>query len=150
MWIWKLRESLFCSYVIWINRGTTPTIMRASLDGSDIQILHTTGLIQPGGITMDYAAQKMYWTDTSRRVIESSYFDGSRRELLISLSETAPFSITLQRRVVYWTDATSNAVFAINKEIGSGRDRTIVGVYVASRNISSVVTIVPNRQRMCK
>ena len=128
--------------------------MRASLDGSDIQTLHTTGLMQPGGITMDYAAQKIYWTDTSRRVIESSYFDGSRRELLISLSGAdvggAPFSITLQQRVVYWTDSTSRQVFATNKEVGSGRDRTVIEVYVAGRNISSIVTIAPNRQRMGK
>lgn len=132
-------------YVIWINRGTTPTIERASLEGSDRHTLHSTGLIQPSGITMDYSAQKIYWTDGSSGIIESSYYDGSRRQRLITLAGVAPFAITLERRVVYWTESGSSVVFATNK-VAVNDNRTVVQVYGGSNTISSIISLSPHRQ----
>lgn len=99
---------------------------------------------------MDYATQKIYWTDTSLGTIESSYFDGSRRQILISLLGRnigiGPFSITLEQRIVYWTDLTSNVVFSTNKEAANDV-RSVVHVYDdGSRNVSGIISISPYRQ----
>lgn len=120
------------------------------MDASNRQTLHSTGLSQPNGITIDYAAQKIYWTDRGLSRIESSYYDGSGRSILLSASRgdavVDPFSITIERRVVYWSDMTLNAVFATNKEGILKRSRIVTISDGLSRNASAIVTVSSYRQ----
>ena len=67
------------SLLVWTDWGDIPKIESSALDGSDRRILITENLVWPNGITIDYAVNKMYWTDGKHHLIESANFDGSNR-----------------------------------------------------------------------
>ena len=88
----------------WCDWGTVAKIEKASMDGTERTILHTSGLIWPNGITIDYSTQVLYWIDGNYDRIESSYTDGSNRTVIASVYIYRPFSITLFRDMLYFTD----------------------------------------------
>ena len=58
-------------------------IQRSNLDGSGVENLVTTGIVDPWGIALDVAGGKMYWTDAFDR-IKRSNLDGSDVENLVT------------------------------------------------------------------
>ena len=73
----------FGSTIFWTDWGTTPRIERSSLDGSDRRIIADSSLFWPNGLTIDYAANKIYWADAKHHVIECANLDGSFRKVVI-------------------------------------------------------------------
>ena len=65
----------------WTDWGSTAKIEKASMDGQNRVVLHDTLLTWPNGITIDYAAQRLYWTDASLDKIEYSGVDGTGRQV---------------------------------------------------------------------
>jgi len=55
-------------------------IMRANLDGSDPQIVHTEGSSKPGNLALDVAAGKIYWSDPIARKVRRANLDGTNVE----------------------------------------------------------------------
>lgn len=140
----------------WIDNGAEPKIERASLDGSDRNTLQTTGLSRPNGIAIDYIAQRIYWTDSNLLKIESSLYDGSRREKVVSFERldriVAPYSIALEQRAVYWTDVAVNTIYAVSKEsIPFQGNDTVVFIYNGfTDNVTALLAISPSRQHAGK
>lgn len=91
------------------------------MDGSNRQVLHSTGLVWPNGITPDYAMGRIYWVDAFLDRIEHSFYDGSDRVVLISDLDH-PFALTLEDQLVFWTDWNTNSVHLAHKRqsLGSG------------------------------
>ena len=54
------------------------------MDGNDRVIIANTSLFWPNGLTVDYAAEKLYWADAKHHVIECSNLDGSHRRTVIN------------------------------------------------------------------
>ena len=54
------------------------------MDGSLRLILANTSLFWPNGLTLDYAAERIYWADAKHHVIESSSLEGLQRRTVIS------------------------------------------------------------------
>jgi hypothetical protein len=71
-----------------------PSIQRANLDGSDIQNLVTTGLIDPRGIDLDTAGGKVYWADCDTLKIKRANLDGTDVEDIISMT-SPPWALAL-------------------------------------------------------
>lgn len=96
----------------WTDWGTPATIERASMDGSSHIVLHNTTLGWPNGLTIDYAAQKLYWIDAQLDRIESSTIDGEDRTLLSTTLLFHPFGIQVCNvdKMLYWTDWQLRAV----------------------------------------
>ena len=90
------------------------------MDGSDRRVLHSTGLTWPNGLTIDYTAQRIYWADASRDMIEYSNVDGSGRFVLLSQLDH-PFSITLEGDLLFWTDWLNQAIHVTHKILGTGQ-----------------------------
>lgn len=57
------------------------------MDGSRRIVLASTSLFWPNGLTVDYAAEQLYWADAKHHVIECSSLDGSNRRAVISEGE---------------------------------------------------------------
>ena len=57
------------------------------MDGHDRVIIANTSLFWPNGLTVDYAAEKLYWADAKHHVIECSNLDGSHRRTVINQGE---------------------------------------------------------------
>lgn len=50
------------------------------MDGSDRQTIVVDGVFWPNGLTIDYAAGRIYWADAKHHVIESAHLDGTDRK----------------------------------------------------------------------
>ena len=98
----------------WTDWGTVAKIEKASMDGSNRSVIHSTNLIWPNGLTLDYLAQVLYWADAQLDKIESSNVDGSNRRVIVSNGINHPFGITLFEDKLYFTDWVGD-IRSVNK-----------------------------------
>ena len=96
--------------VYWSDRGdlgdqsVNPKIMRANLDGSDIETLVSDDLISPVGIALDSASSKMYFTDRFADNIRRANLDGSSVEIVVHNTDyPVDLVIDIESRTLYWT-----------------------------------------------
>lgn len=71
-------------HLYWTNEGTTSTIMRSLLDGTEALTLPQSGLTRPGPITVDPIKQKLCWADLAELVIGCSDLDTGNKKTLYS------------------------------------------------------------------
>lgn len=74
------------------------------MNGDNRMVLHSTGLSNTYAITLDYNSQVLYWADYSLDKIESSFANGTNRQLFTQSSVDRPFDITVYNNVLYWAD----------------------------------------------
>ena len=81
-------------------------IEKASMDGTERTVVHSTGLVWPNGITLDLSTQTLYWIDGGRSTerIESSNTDGSSRTVIADSNIYQPFGITVFKEMIYFID----------------------------------------------
>ena len=113
------------------------------MDGSDRTELYHVLQTQPTGITIDYQTEKIYWTDIYWGTIQSSNLDGSGWHLLLAGS-IAPFSLTINDNMVFWSDWHSIGIHATHKLTSNGGSVQ----YRSSRGqiIWGIEAVNPNRQ----
>uniref|UniRef100_A0A8C2K8U2 Low density lipoprotein receptor-related protein 4 n=1 Tax=Cyprinus carpio TaxID=7962 RepID=A0A8C2K8U2_CYPCA len=85
---------------------TLDRIMRASLNGSNVEEVVSTGLESPGGLAIDWIHNKLYWTDSGTSRIEVANLDGTQRKVLLWQRMEKPRAIALHpmEGKIYWTD----------------------------------------------
>ena len=93
----------------WVDR-ITAKIQRANLDGSQVEDLVTTGLLEPTDLALDVAGGKIYWADVvvgGGAKIQRANLDGSQVENLISTGLRDPRGLALDVTggKIYWADA---------------------------------------------
>ena len=83
----------------------TDRILRANLDGSNVEILIPTGsgLLTPNGIALDVVGQKMYWTDYLTNSIQRANLDGSNIEILVDVESPRILALDTAAEKMYWT-----------------------------------------------
>jgi low density lipoprotein receptor-related protein 5/6 len=132
-------------YMYWSDWGEQARIERAGMDGSHRTILHDTDLTWPNGITIDYENQKLYWVDASLDTLECSSVDGSGRTLLERDDVILhPFSITLEKDFLFWTDWHHLAIFTAHKDQPND---TIISLYRLAFRPFGIEAVTPDRQR---
>ena len=92
----------------WTDNGNMPKIEKISMDGTSRSVIHATNLSSPYGLALDMGTQTLYWTDYSRRVLESSSVDGTNYNILTSRMLLYPFYLTLYDGNLYWGDLSYN------------------------------------------
>ena len=109
----------------WADEGENE-ILRANLDGSNIETLVSHGLDDPHGIALDVAGGKMYWTDDSADRIQRANLDGSNVETLVRRTRINfwgirtgygdPYGIALDVAggKMYWADEGENEILRAN------------------------------------
>lgn len=70
-------------YLYWAEWGDHPRIERANLDGSNRKTIIATDLSLPNGLSIDYAARKLYWADALKDRIEVCDLHGRYRIALV-------------------------------------------------------------------
>jgi len=55
----------------WTDLGRKPRIETCSMDGYNRRTFISESVRSPAGITIDYAARHLYWSDTNPHTIES-------------------------------------------------------------------------------
>ena len=111
--------------MFWTDWGEEPKIERAEMDGSNRSVVVRQNIHWPNGLTIDYSAEKIYWTDAKLFYIAKANFDGSSREKIfktpsqcILANQAHPFALTLYENKIYWTDWTSRGIHATNNNSG--------------------------------
>ena len=93
------------SWMYWTDSGRD-RIEKASLDGSFRTILHSTGLSNNIGLTLDYRSQTLYWSEYSYNGrIERSSVNGSNRETTLSSGLCRyPWGVSYFAGTLYFTE----------------------------------------------
>ena len=114
--------------VYWTDWETNK-IQRASVNGTHVEDLVTTGLISPYSIVLDVDGDKMYWTDAGTTKIQRANLDGSNVEDLIPLGLSAPICIALDVTgdKMYWTDRGTGKIQCASLD-GSNVEDLVSGV----------------------
>ena len=96
----------------WTDWGTSPKIEKASMDGTLRTVIHSTGVIWPNGLTLDYTTQTLYWVDASIDRMESSDVNGLNRRVLITAGIDHPYGIDIFQGTLFWTDNYRGAILS--------------------------------------
>ncbi|TKC46861.1 hypothetical protein EI555_015271 [Monodon monoceros] len=70
-------------------------IRRMHLNGSNVQVLHRTGLSNPDGLAVDWVGGNLYWCDKGRDTIEVSKLNGAYRTVLVSSGLREPRALVV-------------------------------------------------------
>ncbi len=113
---------------------TWGAILRANLDGSQIEEVLTTAGI-PEGIALDLVAGKMYWTDTARSNLGRANLDGSQAETIVGWgSDIGPLNIPLGLALdraggkIYWQDPGTLRMQRANLDGSQAEDLHVSGL----------------------
>ncbi len=129
-------------YMYWTDWGEPAKIERSSMDGADRTTLHSTGLSEPNGITIDYQIQTIYWTDSVLGVIDYSNTDGTNRRRL-QTNLPYPYAITIEGSLVFFTDWIDVGVHATHKLDGDNVTKFVNAFTIRPAGIE---VIASNRQ----
>lgn len=89
-------------------------IERATMDGNSRSVLHSTGLSNAYGLTLDYQQQILYWTDYTINRIESSFVNGSNRQVIVSNLNRDPWALTFHNGMLYWSDTAFDRIYSFS------------------------------------
>ncbi|CAH1796241.1 unnamed protein product [Owenia fusiformis] len=110
-------------YFFWTDWSViNPRISKAWLDGTNNRTIVSgkQNVYWPNGITIDFQSEKIWWTDAHLDRIMSSDYNGQNRVILVSGSYNVPhpYSISVYKDSVYWTDWNKAAIMTSNKYVG--------------------------------
>jgi len=119
--LWGVAVDAVGGKFYWTEPSNTNTagfaIRRANIDGSSVENLITTGLIQPKGIVLDILGGKMYWVETVTFTgrIRRANIDGSDMEDIVT-GLGAPYGIALDVNAgkMYWTEVDADRIMRAN------------------------------------
>ncbi|XP_037071386.1 low-density lipoprotein receptor-related protein 6-like [Pollicipes pollicipes] len=111
--------------MFWTDWGEMPKIERAGMDGdlATRSVFVSDDIFWPNGITIDYDAKVVYWTEANkdRPQISAQRADGTGRRTVIQMAPKVshPFSVTLYQDKLFWTDWTNRSIYSCNKRTGA-------------------------------
>ncbi|CAH2224426.1 prolow-density lipo receptor-related 1 [Pelobates cultripes] len=101
-------------------------IRRMHINGSNVQVLHRTGLSNPDGLAVDWVGGNLYWCDKGRDTIEVSKLNGAYRTVLVNsgLREPRALVVDVKHGYLYWTDWGDKSL--IGKIGMDGTNRSVI------------------------
>ena len=104
-------------------------IQRSFLDGSGVEDVVDSGLVNPRGLAVDEAAGKLYWTDYGSDKIQRANLDGSEVEDLVTTGLRIPLGLALDAAAgkLYWTDNGTDRIQRANLD-GSEIEDLVTGL----------------------
>ncbi len=107
-------------------------ILRANMDGSFLKPLVKDAVYKASGLAVDLTTKRIYWSDVLLDYIETVDYNGGGRNNIVRgpANVPAPGRIAVFEKSVFWTDATKQGVFKVDKF--GGKD-TIQSIYRMSQ-----------------
>ena len=104
-------------------------IQRSLLDGSGVEDVIDSGLVNPRGLAVDEGAGKLYWTDYGSDKIQRSNLDGSEVEDLVTTGLSIPLGLAVDASggKIYWTDNGTDQIQRANLD-GSEVEDLVTGL----------------------
>ena len=129
---------------------TSGSIHKAGMDGSSPFSI-VTGLSDPHRLTIDFASERLYWTDRSSNRIQTSDLNGRGLWTVVQLpSSSYPWGVTLSNDRIYWGNWGNNKLQSSTKD---GQDVQTLHTYTTDLR---PIAIVPawnqprSRQNHCE
>lgn len=119
-------------------------ILRAFINGSDVQKIIDSGLMRPESIAVDYVARLVFWTDSEATRIEVARLDGSSRRILLWKGIEEPRGLVLEptEGYMYWTEWPSDSIRR------AALDGTELITIISGANHASGLTIDHDTRRL--
>lgn len=111
LFVWAgvlIPQSILASKIYFTDTANTPNrIARSDLNGTNVENLLTTGLIDPFAIAVDAAGGKVYWSDSFSDTIKRMNLDGTNVETVVSsgLSLVTGIALDIPNGNIYWSDS---------------------------------------------
>ena len=103
----------------WGDRDN-PRILRANLDGSDVEVIIDQDLESPVGMAIAQDSDKIYFTDRYANKIKRSNKDGSDVEVIVENTKyPTDIVVNSESGKIYWTSRKEGRVYKANMD-GSG------------------------------
>ncbi|ELK04590.1 Low-density lipoprotein receptor-related protein 1B [Pteropus alecto] len=107
------------SLMFWTNWNEQhPSIMRSTLTGKNAQVVVSTDILTPNGLTIDHHAEKLYFSDGSLGKIERCEYDGSQRHVIVKSGPGTFLSLAVYDNYIFWSDWGRRAILRSNKYTG--------------------------------
>ncbi|XP_014248480.1 low-density lipoprotein receptor-related protein 6 isoform X2 [Cimex lectularius] len=132
------------SIMFWSDWGDVPKIERASMNGDphSRKIIVSDDIYWPNGMTVDYDAKRVYWLDGKLRFIAVMDYDGRNRRKLIESDVPYPFSLTIYKEKMFWTDWETWSIHTF--DINTSQTKELF--HIASSAPFDVRVMDPSRQ----
>ncbi|KAL7046079.1 hypothetical protein ACKWTF_002468 [Chironomus riparius] len=104
-------------YSNWNSKA--PTISRIYITGYGNENIITKDIMVPNALTLDLEDKKIYWGDARLDKIERCDYDGRNCIILSQSAPKHPFSLTVFKDFLFWSDWTLHAVLRANKYSGN-------------------------------
>jgi len=88
------------------------------MDGTGRASLVTEHLGWPNGLAVDEPADRVYWSDARRDVLESCDMEGGDRRLVLDTVIKHPFSLAVFEDRLFWSDWENKDIVSCNKFTG--------------------------------
>ncbi|KAK2516155.1 hypothetical protein Q9233_013855 [Columba guinea] len=105
--------------MFWTNwNEQLPSIMRSTLSGKNAQVIISTDILTPNGLTIDHRAEKLYFSDGSLGKIERCEYDGSQRYVIVKSGPGTFLSLAVYDDYIFWSDGVRRAILRSSKYTG--------------------------------
>ncbi|CAB4061720.1 Very low-density lipoprotein receptor,Low-density lipoprotein receptor-related protein 1B,Low-density lipoprotein receptor-related protein 2,Low-density lipoprotein receptor-related protein 8 [Lepeophtheirus salmonis] len=107
----------------WYEGG--PSIGRTNMDGTSHKtIVKGDKVMWPNHLSIDYIANRIYWTDAKKDHIGSCDLHGRNLKFLDSTqidNIKHPYSIAIHKELMFWDDWVFKALYVADKNTGKGK-----------------------------
>nr|XP_061813958.1 low-density lipoprotein receptor-related protein 1-like [Nerophis lumbriciformis] len=135
------------SLMFWTNwNEQSPSIMRATLTGSNVIVIIGTDIRTPNGLAIDHRAEKLYFSDATLDKIERCEYDGSKRHVVLKNEPVHPFGLAVYGDYIFWTDWVRRAVLRADKYTGG--DMKVLRADIPQQPMG--ITAVANDTNSCE
>ena len=119
------------NWIYWTDWGRKAKIEKARLDGSDRALVVATNIGWPNHLTIDYADDRLFWTDSKLEAISLSDLDGRNVQVVYSDNKYThhPFGIVVFEDKVYWSDWRTNGIIQGNKNNNTSDPEKLTSFY---------------------
>lgn len=110
-------------YMFWVQSAliqpVNGTLYRSWMDGSNREVFVDTDIGWPNGLAIDLAGNRLYWSDTSKGVIESIGLNKEDRQVVVSNIDV-PFRVDFFNNVLFYIEYQKGLVMSFNMETHAG------------------------------
>ncbi len=99
--------------IYWTDRGSS-SIHRSNLDGTNSEILISSGLDGPAGIAVDSASLKMYWVEEGGHIRRADLNGSTVENLLFAGGEPTDIVLDQPPGKMYWTERAATRIRKAN------------------------------------
>lgn len=106
--------------LFWTDWGHNARIEKADMDGEHRTAVVTERLTWPNGLTIDLFADRIYWNDAKKNVIESADLQGENRKLIV-FNVNHPYGLAVVGDFIYWSDWHEKSLMRAKKNDGTSK-----------------------------